>query len=103
LELMIARGVDYTEPVEPPPDGDITFAEAKALAGGRMTLGGNVEARVLENEGVEATEAAVRAAFEGGKERMVLMPTAGPIGRMTERSRANYHRLIDLWEELSPI
>ena len=39
LELAIQRGGDFFEPVEPPPDGDITFAEAKALANGRITLG----------------------------------------------------------------
>ena len=42
LLRTIERGGDYTEPVEPPPDGDITMAEAKSLADGRITLGGNV-------------------------------------------------------------
>ena len=103
LELVIARGGDFLEPCEPPPDGDITFAEAKALAAGRITLGGNVEARVLECEGVDAVEAACRAAFEGGKERMVFQTTAGPYSAMTPRMVANYHRLIDVWEELADI
>ncbi|MGB2821396.1 MAG: uroporphyrinogen decarboxylase family protein, partial [Phycisphaerae bacterium] len=103
LELVIERGADVFEPVEPPPDGDITMAEAKALAAGRITLAGNVEARVLENEDADAVEAATRAAFEGGKERMVLRTTAGPIGPVTPRMLANYHRMIDVWEELSPL
>ena len=103
IESVIARGADLFEPVEPPPDGDITMAEAKALAAGRMVLGGNVEARILENEDAAAVEAATRAAFDGGKQHMVLRTTAGPIGRMTERMRTNYHRLIDVWEELSPL
>ena len=103
LELVIARGADYFEPVEPPPDGDITFAEAKAAAAGRMTLGGNVEARILENDSVEAVERATREAVEGGKERMVLSSTAGPISDLTPRAAANYNRMIDLWEELSPL
>ena len=103
LELVIARGADYFEPVEPPPDGDITFAEAKAAAAGRITLGGNLEARLLENEGPEAVERATRAAFEGGKTRMVLSNTAGPISALTPKAAANYHRMIDVWEELSPL
>ena len=103
LEMVIRRGGDFFEPVEPPPDGDISFAEAKALAAGRITLGGNIEARILENEGAEAVEQATRAAFEGGKERMILQNTAGPIGEVTPRMRANYHRMIDVWEELSPL
>lgn len=103
LEMVIERGADFFEPVEPPPDGDITFAEAKALAAGRMTLGGNIEARVLENESVEAVEEATRRAFEGGKERMVLQTSAGPIGKVTPVMLANYHRMIDVWEECAPL
>ncbi len=51
LERVIDRGADFFEPVEPPPDGDITFAEAKAVVAGRITLGGNVESRLLEMGG----------------------------------------------------
>jgi hypothetical protein len=101
IELAIKRGADYFEPVEPPPDGDITFAEAKEIAAGRMTLGGNIEARILENGTPDDVDRAVRAAFEGGNHRMVLRTTAGPLGRMSPRAVANYHRMLDLWEELS--
>jgi hypothetical protein len=100
---VVQRGADYFEPVEPPPDGDITMAEAKGIVAGRMTLGGNIESRILENEDTGTVEAATRAAFEGGKQRMVLETTAGPIARMTKRSVANYHRMLDVWEELSPV
>lgn len=103
IEMVIERGGDFFEPMEPPPDGDITLAEAKALVDGRMTLGGNLEARVLENESVDVVEQAVAAAFEGGKKRMVLQTTAGPIGPITPRIAENYHRVIDMWEDLSPI
>ena len=103
LESVIERGADYFEPVEPPPDGDITFAEAKRLAGGRITLGGNIEARVLENEDADTVERAVREAFEGGRHRMVLSNTAGPISALTPKTLANYSRLVDVWEELSPV
>lgn len=103
LELVIERGGDFFEPVEPPPDGDITFAEAKRLAAGRMALGGNIEARVIENENADVVEQAVRAAFEGGKKRMVLQTTAGPVGAITPRIVENYNRMIDVWEELSPM
>ena len=103
LPKTIARGADYTEPCEPPPDGDITMSEAKALSAGRITLGGNIEARILCNESEDAVERAVRAAFEGGRERFVLAPTEGPSPRLAERELRNYMRLIDVWEELSVI
>jgi hypothetical protein len=103
LELVIQRKADYFEPVEPPPDGDITFAEAKAAAGGRITLGGNVEFRILSNENADVVEQATREAFKGGKTRMVLQTSAGPISPLTPRMVENYNRMIDVWEELSPI
>ncbi len=102
LELAIARGADYFEPVEPPPDGDITFAEAKAVTAGRMTLGGNLEARVLERGTLEEVEAATHAAFAGGRERMVLHNSAGPIAAYTEEIHRNYMRVLDFWEAESP-
>jgi hypothetical protein len=103
LAMVIERGADFFEPVEPPPDGDITFAEAKALAARRITLGGNVEARILENASVQTVEQAIRKAFEGGKERMVLKASSGPIGTVTPLMLANYHRMVDLWEEVSAL
>jgi hypothetical protein len=101
LPRTIQRGADYTEPCEPPPDGDITLAEAKALAAGRITLGGNIECRLLANESEDIVEAAVRAAFEGGRGRFVLRPTEGPSPVMSEREFRNYMRLVDVWEELA--
>ncbi len=101
LEMVIERGGDFFEPLESPPDGDITFAEAKTIANGRITLGGNVEARILENEDADVVETAVQQAFEGGKARMILQTTSGPIGRMTPRMVRNYHRMVDVWENMS--
>jgi uroporphyrinogen-III decarboxylase len=103
LESAIARGGDFFEPTEPPPDGDLTFAEAKALAAGRIALGGNIEARLLECGTAAEVEEAVRRAFDGGTHRMVLQPSSGPISRLHPRMLANYHRMIDVWEELSPV
>ena len=103
IPRCIERGAEFTEPVEPPPDGDITMAEAKALAAGRLTLGGNIEARVTCNESEDAAEQAVRAAFEGGKKRFILRPTESPSPVIGEREFRNWMRVIDVWEELSLI
>ena len=103
LPRTIQRGGDNTEPVEPPPDGDITMAEAKKLAAGRITLGGNIECRILCIESEETVETAVRAAFANGKERFVLRPTEGPSPILSEQEFRNYMRMIDVWEELSPL
>ena len=34
---------------------------------------------------------------------MVLKPPSEPISRLTPQMLANTHRLIDVWEELSPL
>ncbi|MEW6356331.1 MAG: uroporphyrinogen decarboxylase family protein [Planctomycetota bacterium] len=101
LEMVVDRGADFFEPVEPPPDGDIEFAEAKAVAAGRMTLGGNLEVRILENESADVVEEATHKCFEGSRERMVLKATEAPMKTMSPETVANYHRVIDIWEELS--
>ncbi len=103
LQRTIERGADYTEPVEAPPDGDITMAEAKELAAGRITLGGNIQCRILVNETESAVEKAVRAAFEGGKQRFVLRPTEAASPRIMEREYRNYMRVIELWRDLGEI
>lgn len=102
LEQVIERGADLFEPVEPPPDGDITFQEAKALAQGRMTLAGNIELDLLVNGSQEEIIEAVSAVFEGGKERMILSQSAAltsPI--LSQKTVDNLHTLIDVWEALS--
>jgi hypothetical protein len=103
LHMVIARGADFLEPVEPPPDGDITFADAKAISAGRITLGGNIESRILETGDADEVEEATRRAFEGGRTRMVLKTTSEPLAGMTPRLLLNYHRLLDVWDELSHI
>ncbi|MCP4402365.1 MAG: hypothetical protein GY801_34295, partial [bacterium] len=70
IEQVLERGADLFEPVEPPPDGDIAFKEAKVLAQGRMTLAGNIESHLLVNGTPDEVRKAVTAAFEGGKEHM---------------------------------
>jgi uroporphyrinogen-III decarboxylase len=103
LQRTIERSGDYTEPVEPPPDGDISMMEAKSLAEGCITLGGNIECRVLANETEEEVEKAVYAAFSGGKQRFVLRPTEGPSPRMSVQEFRNWMKMVDLWEKLSVI
>ncbi len=104
LGLAIARGADYFEPVEPPPDGDITFAEAKEKVDGSLVLGGNIETALLEEGSEQEVERAVEEAFRGRRQGMVLATSAAsnqPV--FSPSALCNYHRLVDLWEELSPL
>jgi uroporphyrinogen-III decarboxylase len=99
LARTIERGADYTEPVEPPPDGDITMSEAKAFAAGRITLGGNIECRLLCNGSPEDVRAAVDAAYSGGTHRLVLRPTEGPSPVMSAQEHQNWATMVDAWED----
>lgn len=99
LPKMLEQQVDFLEPVEPPPDGDITFAEAKAMVAGRMTLGGNVEARVISSGNREEVIKTTEAAFAGGKKRMVLMNSGPLTGAFSPKIVENYHHMIDVWEK----
>jgi hypothetical protein len=103
LPKTIERGGDYTEPVEPPPDGNITMKEAKQISAGRITLGGNIECRILCNENENVIEKAVYDAFEGGKYRFILTQTEAHSPVINEQEYKNYMRMIDIWEDLSPI
>ncbi|MBL7223008.1 MAG: hypothetical protein ISS72_04070 [Candidatus Brocadiae bacterium] len=96
LPLFLAMGVDSTDPVEPPPQGDITFKDARSLVGDRMALFGNIEFLDMERSTPDVIEGKVRRVIEdGGKERTVLYPSSAPHQQHTERFTANAVRYIE--------
>jgi hypothetical protein len=104
LPQLLERKADYFEPVEPPPEGDITFREAKEQAARAMTVGGNIEISTIERKGEREVEEAVYASFEGRKKGMVLATSAGStLTHFDPHIVRNYHTIIDVWEELSTL
>jgi hypothetical protein len=101
LDWVANNGADLFEPVEPPPDGDIEFSEAKRLVKDRLTLGGNIESRIIEGGERDEVIDAVRSSFNGGTNRMMLIDSAGSVRKYTSRMTENYHAIIDTWESLS--
>lgn len=95
LRSMMEMGVDSTDPVEPPPQGDITFAAARRIVGDRMVLFGNIEFVDLEHATPNQVEELVRRAIEEGGPRMVLDPSATPHQRHTPQLLANARRYIE--------
>ncbi|MHB0876262.1 MAG: uroporphyrinogen decarboxylase family protein [Anaerolineae bacterium] len=78
LEGFLEMGVNCLNPVEPPPNGDVTLAQARAVVGSRMCLEGNIEADDLFRATTGRIRALVRQAIEearGGP--FILCPTAG--------------------------
>ena len=95
LDSFIAMGADSIDPVEPPPQGDIEFADAKARSAGRLTLYGNIEFVDMVTLSPDAIEAKVRSTIlDGGRAHTVLFPSAGPHERPSPRYLANVERYI---------
>ena len=88
-------GVDSTDPVEPPPQGDITMAGARKLVGPGMTLFGNIQFADMERASPDEIETFVRRAIDEGGPRMRLHPSASPHQAPTARFFANARRYLD--------
>jgi uroporphyrinogen-III decarboxylase len=74
-------GVDVLHPFEPPPMGDITATEAKALARGKLCLEGNIQInRMYESSPAEIrreTEKLIEDVFDD-RRGLIVCPTASP-------------------------
>lgn len=96
LDSFVAMGVDSIDPVEPPPQGDADFAEAKRQYDGRLLFWGNIEFLDMETRQPDEIEQLARAAIEGGgKRNMALMPSSTPHERPSDLMLANAERYIE--------
>ena len=96
FDRMVEMGADCIDPMEPPPDGDLTLADARARAAGRTTLMGNIEFHRLEYASPsEIDELVHRAIDEGGPDHFMLYPSATAIQAITPQQSANCIRYIE--------
>ena len=98
LERIVDTGADGIHPIEEPPIGDCTLAEAKKRIGHRVCLVGSVQyddfERLTPDEMEELVRRQIRDAAAGGG--MILAPTAGPYAaELTPRHQENVLRLIE--------
>ena len=79
LKRFAEMGVDVLNPIEPPPQGDVTLKEAVELVGNSMGLEGNIEMASLQLSRPEELKEQIRQAVEEGSQskRFILGPTAG--------------------------
>lgn len=102
LEMIVECGADALDPLEPPPDGDITLGEIKRRYGDRLILLGGMELKYLETETPERIDQRVRELMEQGQAGggYVLMPTAAPIDiPLSPRTEANYLAFLEAGEK----
>jgi hypothetical protein len=103
LRHMAAIGIDAIDPIEPPPQGDVSLIEVRRRYGKEWVLFGNMEANEIEMLPPEPFERrvaqALREGTAGAGRGFVLAPSASPYGRtITSRTMTNYETMIRLAE-----
>ena len=101
LPHFIRMGATATDPIEPPPQGDITLAEVRRDYGRDLVLFGNLEVADIENLSPPQFEQVVaqslREGTSGTGRGFVLLPSAAPYGRtITSTTLANYETMVRL-------
>jgi hypothetical protein len=100
LEGFVRMHASALHPIEPPPMGDVTMAEAKQRVGRHLTIVGNIQEHDLQTMPTSQfralVEQTVRTGMQGG--RFILSPTATPFGwpTMSDLERANWIAMLDV-------
>ena len=105
LDLIAGMGADALDPIEPPPQGDLTLREVRERHGRQLVLFGNLEISDLEllppDQFEEKVKCALAEGTAGTGRGFVLQPSASPYGRtISARTMTNYEtivRLIEAW------
>jgi hypothetical protein len=98
LDQIVGAGAQGLDPIEPPPDGDITLAEVKRRYGRELCLFGNIELKELEHSDPDRIDQLVRTAVDESADGggFVLMPTAAPISvPLAAKTEGNYVAYIE--------
>lgn len=96
LDSFVEMGVDSTDPVEPPPQGDADIVDLKKVYDGKLLFQGNIEFLDMETRQPDEIEELVRKAIEGnGKRSVILKPSAGPHEYPSDLFLANAERYIE--------
>ncbi|MCL5280780.1 MAG: hypothetical protein M1376_12840 [Planctomycetes bacterium] len=103
LDLVCQMGADATDPIEPPPHGDVSLDYVRRRYGDRLVLFGNIEWSDIESMEAAAFERLVRQTLADGMQGQgrgfVLMPSSAPNGRrITPRILQNYEAMVRLTE-----
>ncbi len=81
ISAFVETGVDVLHPFEAPPLGDVTPAEAKTAARGRMCLEGNIQISEMYQSTPEQIRWQVRALIDAAfddRRGLIVSPTASP-------------------------
>ena len=103
LDMTVQTGCMAIDPIEPPPQGDVSLEYVKQRYGEQLVLFGNLELSDIELLDENAFAGKVLTALEqgtaGNGRGFVLMPSASPIGRvLPDRTLRNYQKMIEVHE-----
>jgi hypothetical protein len=105
VDYFIDMGADATDPIEPPPHGDVELKYMRENYGKKLVLFGNIEISDIENMPSEQFRKMVRKSVTDGTtgegRGFVLTPTSAPYGRsISELTYRNYQIMIEEVERL---
>lgn len=107
LPHFVRMGAVATDPIEPPPQGDVLLADVRREYGRDLVLFGNIECSEIETMEPPAFEQLVAQTLRDGTagegRGFVLLPSAAPYGRtITAKTLANYETMVRLAKTFSP-
>jgi uroporphyrinogen-III decarboxylase len=105
LDMIARMEADALDPIEPPPQGDVTLREVRERHGRQLVLFGNLEVADIEMlptpQFAERVKRALEEGTAGEGRGFVLLPSASPYGRtLTPVTLPNYEtmvRLVETW------
>lgn len=105
IEDIVSTGCMGLDPIEPPPQGDVTLEWMREHYGRELVLFGNLEISDIENLPTNELEPKIHQALDEGTRGegrgFVLMPSACPYGRrLGEQTLRNYEKIIEIVEQM---
>jgi uroporphyrinogen-III decarboxylase len=105
LDHIAATGASGLDPIEPPPQGDVTLKYVKERVGEQMVLFGNLEISDIENlptdQFAEKVKTAISEGTSGKGRGFILMPSACPYGRvLSPLTMRNYEKMVEIVESI---
>jgi hypothetical protein len=105
VDYFIDMGADATDPIEPPPHGDVELKYMRENYGKKLVLFGNIEISDIENLPSDQFRKMVRKSVADGTagegRGFVLTPTSAPYGRsISALTFRNYQIMIEEVERL---
>jgi hypothetical protein len=105
VDYFIQMGADATDPIEPPPHGDVELKYMREKYGKQIVLFGNIEIADIEHMPADRFRKVVRKTIADGTSGegrgFVLTPTSAPYGRtISELTFRNYQIMVEEVERL---